>query len=424
MASPLTIASKSPASISTSGPSTPPRSPLSTTSSLAGLAGTPRPPPPVEIPRLHQAAQVNDLAFLDQVSSTSQTPDLDVNLRDAQGITALHWASINGHVLFVKGLLARGADVDPRGGDLSGTPLMWACRNGHVAVAHLLVLHSADPTLTDSQSFNALHLAVHSSSAYLLAYLLFTLQPVAVDSTDHDGHSSLAWACYQGDAISVELLLKAGASPSRPDHQGLTPLHWAVTKGNAACIKRIVEAGADLDAKDERGKTARDMAVELKSLPSYVKALSECARDESGRVEDVPLSPRNTRLAIFVVPTVALGVMAKTFEHTPSVWIGLVIVAFEAFALHYTVTKVLLGIRRPNQSDRITKSPYLCSIIVASLVWVGWVWITRYLHTPDRGTANLVFAILFTLCCAGFYKAITLDPGKVPYSKNDIELKE
>lgn len=40
------------------------------------------------------------------------------------------------------------------------------------------------------------------------------------------------WAAYQGDALSVELLLKHGASVAVRDNAGLTPLHWAVVRGN------------------------------------------------------------------------------------------------------------------------------------------------------------------------------------------------
>lgn len=50
------------------------------------------------------------------------------NETDGQGITALHWAAINNHVLACKLLLEKGADVDARGGDLNATPLQWAAR--------------------------------------------------------------------------------------------------------------------------------------------------------------------------------------------------------------------------------------------------------------------------------------------------------
>lgn len=69
-------------------------------------------------------------------------------------------------------------------------------RNGHLYVMHLLLQHSADPNLRDSQGFNTLHLATHSSGVMALLYMLH--QPIAVDEKDTDGHTALMWAAWQG----------------------------------------------------------------------------------------------------------------------------------------------------------------------------------------------------------------------------------
>lgn len=119
--------------------------------------------------------------------------------------------------------------------------------------------------------------------------LLYMLQqPVAVDSIDAQGHTSLMWAAYQGDAISVDILLKHASSLTARDATGLTPLHWAVVRGNRFCIKRIIEAGADLHAKDDSGKTPHDLAVEIKSVEAYKSALEEAGYTEVGS-RKVPL---------------------------------------------------------------------------------------------------------------------------------------
>lgn len=258
-----------------------------------------------------------------------------------------------------------------------------------------MLKYNADPTLLDSQSFNGLHLAVHSSSALLLAYMLFTSQPVAIDSSDTEGHTGLHWACYQGellawcddrnstnrpstgDAISVDLLLRAGADPRRADNAGLTPLHWAAVKGNSACIKRLIEAGADLSTREKQGKTAKDMATELKSLAAFKRGLLDAGYDEDGRKEVGTLSPRNTTLAIFALPTLCFFLVLNTLAILPW-WSGLLLAFGEFFGMHHVVSRVLLDISGPHNSDRLTKSPYLCSIIVASIFWVTYVWLTRF----------------------------------------------
>ena len=208
--------------------------------------------------------------------------------RDPQNITPLHWAAINAHVAACRYLLEQGAEVDALGGDLVATPMQWAARNGYLYVIQLLIAHNADPTITDSQGYNSLHLVTHSSSIMPLLYLLH--QPINVDSRDSQGHTSLMWAAYQGDALSVDLLLRHGANPNLKDDAGLTSLHWAVVRGNRVAIRRLIEKGADLTAKDGEDRTPRDMAAELKSLGAWKRALEEGGMDEHGIKRGKPLS--------------------------------------------------------------------------------------------------------------------------------------
>ena len=166
--------------------------------------------------------------------------------------------------------------------------MQWAARNGHLYVIQLLIAHGADPNIKDTQGYNTLHLVTHSSTVMPLLYLLH--QPISVDERDAVGHTALMWAAYQGDALSVELLLKHGASTNTRDDVGLTPLHWAVVRGNKVCILRLLEKGAELHAKDNEGRTARDMAVELKSLGAWKRALEEGGFTEDGSKRKKPLS--------------------------------------------------------------------------------------------------------------------------------------
>jgi len=103
------------------------------------------------------------------------------------------------------------------------------------------------------------------------------------------------WAAYQGDALSVDILLKHGANVNVKDDVGLTPLHWAVVRGNRVCIRRLLEQGAEINAKDNEGRTARDMALELKSLGAWKRALEEGDFTEDGLKRKKPLSDVSSR---------------------------------------------------------------------------------------------------------------------------------
>ncbi|KAK7684441.1 hypothetical protein QCA50_012388 [Cerrena zonata] len=339
--------------------------------------------------------------------------------RDEQNITPLHWAAINAQVAACRYLLEQGAEVDALGGDLVATPMQWAARNGYLYVIQLLIAHNADPNITDAQGYNTLHLVTHSSSVMPLLYLLH--QPINVDSRDSQGHTSLMWAAYQGDALSVDLLLKHSAGVNTKDDAGLTPLHWAVVRGNRVCIRRLIEAGADVSAKDGEGRTARDMAVELKSLGAWKRALEEGGYIEDGTRKKKPLSERNTKIAIFVAPTVFLWLMFMTVTILPW-YTGIILSMALFFALHHIVTRVLLDNR--NYTDSVTQSPYFAGIIAASMVWVGYSWGSRLVHqTQSHAFSHLIFALSFGLCAYNFFRAISLDPGTCPKPASDAELK-
>jgi palmitoyltransferase ZDHHC13/17 len=231
------------------------------------------------------AAQRGDLSVIRELIESGRARATD---RDEQNITPLHWAAINAQVPACRYLLEQGAEVDALGGDLVATPMQWAARNGYLYVIQLLIAHGADPNIKDTQGYNTLHLVTHSSSIMPLLYLLH--QPISVDERDSAGHTALMWAAYQGDALSVELLLKHGANSNTRDDSGLTPLHWAVVRGNKVCILKLFEKGAEIHAKDNEGRTARDMAVELKSLGAWKRALEEGGFSEDGAKRKKPLS--------------------------------------------------------------------------------------------------------------------------------------
>ncbi len=75
----------------------------------------------------------------------------DVNQRDAENVTLLHWAAINNRRDIVKYYISKGAIVDAIGGDLQSTPLHWATRQGHISMIILLLQHRADPTILDGE---------------------------------------------------------------------------------------------------------------------------------------------------------------------------------------------------------------------------------------------------------------------------------
>lgn len=147
--------------------------------------------------------------------------------------------------------------------------------------------------MKDGQGFNALHLAVHSSHAMLVLYLLYL--GMDIDAPDNvGGHTPLMWAAYQGEALTVDLLLRFGASVHAVDNSKLTPLHWAVVRGNKMCVRKMLEYGADANAKDQSGKGVMEFVQEKKLEQVWNRAvlefdvMAEGDTNKEGRVGKYP----------------------------------------------------------------------------------------------------------------------------------------
>ncbi|PWN28927.1 hypothetical protein BDZ90DRAFT_230930 [Jaminaea rosea] len=384
-------------------------------SAVAGPSSRPA-TPSTSAATIHTAAQRGDVYTVCQLIDSGQAT---ANDRDEDDVTPLHWAAINAQVPVCRALLDKGAVVDAKGGELVATPLQWAARNGHLFVMHALLQAGADPTVCDSQGFNTLHLTTHSSA--VMPLLLVLSHPSfstsrQLDHPDTQGHTPLMWAAYQGDAISLSLLLSYGSNIHARDESGLTPLHWAVVKGNRLCIRKLLEAGADCAAKENNGKTARDMSVELKSHSSYAKACSDSGLEEDGRRRKAPLSERNTHIAILLIPLPTFYLIFTIFGLFP--WYTAVPFAAATFSgMHHVVTHVILD---PKQGDSIKKSKYFLAIVSQSIILVGWSWLRTLVHsTPGHMLANVTFFVSWVICLGSLYLAASLKPGYCVLPKSE-----
>ncbi|KAF8977401.1 palmitoyltransferase akr1 [Entomortierella lignicola] len=353
---------------------------------------------------IFQAAQMGKLAVV------ARLIDLDpalVKSRDFQDVTALHWAAINNQIPVAKCLLDHGAEVDAIGGELAATPLHWCSRNGHLNMSKLLIKYGADPLLQDSQGFNGLHLATHSSNAMLILYLMMA-KDMAVDIVDTLGHTSLMWAAYQGDNLSVEILLKHGARVDTKDREGFTPLHWAVVRGNRECLSKILMAGADVRAKDKSGKTPEDMIKELKGTMIWEKALSDAKLSNDGQSRRSLFEKKTCNTIIYFIPYVTMYITLELMVLFP--WFVAIPLAIAQFLLgHIGAIKFILRTKTPGD---MLQTPYYTAVFQSTAFLVGYTWIRRLLfNTSHLALLNLVFALGYSSTMYFFYGAVMADPG-------------
>lgn len=343
-----------------------------------------------------------------------------------EGITGLHWAAINNRLSVVKYLVENEysrADVNCLGGALLATPLHWACRGGLVYVVDYLLSNTdADPTLKDSQNYNALHLAVLSSNITLVTYIILRCvagdNSIYIDAPDLISCTPLHWAAYQGDILSVNILLQYGADVTKVDKNLMTPLHWAFIRGNKYVLAALEESGADIFAKNDSGKDSFAVAKDMSCAEIWEKVLIEADRNPKHNWEkNVHLVlPKIWKVVTFLTPYVVLPIIfsicsLKQGYVIPKLVLSVLIVMLSVYLLQRFAFPVYM----PKDTTAFL-SPLLSGIFSGTAFWciVTFFFVILPKVVFKRFFMCLILTGLIVIFSYCFYKSMILNPGYVP----------
>jgi len=169
----------------------------------------------------------------------------DVNAPQADGMTALHWATYQDDLEMVTLLVRAGANVKAPN-RYGVTPLSLACTNGNSDIVERLLQAGADPNTTLPGGETALMTAARVGSVASVKALLARAADVhAMD--ERRGQTALMWAAAEGHANVVELLIELGADVRTRLASGFTPLLFAVREGHTDVVRILLKAGADVN---------------------------------------------------------------------------------------------------------------------------------------------------------------------------------
>jgi len=155
-------------------------------------------------------------------------------------------AAMNGEKETVRSLIKQAADVNSAHGD-GMTALHWAALNGDAEMAQLLVYAGGNlKAATRLGAFTPLYMAAKTGSAPVIDVLLKAgANPKAASSS---GLTPLHMAATSGDAQSVRLLAEKGADVNALEtERGQTPLAYAASFNRPEAIKVLLQFGANVN---------------------------------------------------------------------------------------------------------------------------------------------------------------------------------
>lgn len=127
-------------------------------------------------------------------------------------------------------LIARGADVNARGGAFNLTPLL---------VAHTLPV--VELRVSKGADIDAIGEDIHTIY-------------------NEPGRTKLHLACALGDRDMAEFLIGKGATVNVRGARNRTPLMQAAASGHLQVVELLISKGADINARDNKGQTALSWA--------------------------------------------------------------------------------------------------------------------------------------------------------------------
>ena len=210
------------------------------------------------------------------------SPDLDVNTPEADGSTALLWATYKVDHELVRALLKAGAKANVTN-NFGSSPLAEAVKLSDVELVRMLLDAKANPDSPNQDGQTALMLASNLGSLEIAKLLI--AKGASVNAVEnYRGQTALMWAAAGNYPDVVELLLSKGADvkkraafddwqrqmTSEPRAQfrqtgGLTALLYATRSGCYRCAVAIVKAGADVNQPNPDGITPLINAIDNRS---------------------------------------------------------------------------------------------------------------------------------------------------------------
>ena len=178
-------------------------------------------------------------------------------------------AAMKGDKAAVKTLIAQKADVNAPQAD-GATALQWASYKNDLEMADLLIAAGAKPDSRSREGATALYLAGVNGSAPMMEKLLKA--GASANELGPQGETPLMLAARNGNLAALKLLVDNKADVNAKDKlRGTTALMWAAENSNPEAMKFLIAHGADfkitsnVDTRNARNNLANTVNQRLNS---------------------------------------------------------------------------------------------------------------------------------------------------------------
>jgi ankyrin repeat protein len=229
---------------------------------------------------------------------------VDVNAPEADGTTALHWASRADDLDMVRTLVRAGGNAK-LANRYGVTALQLAAVNGSAAVIKVLVEAGADVNAVLPEGETILMTAARTGRPEALHILLDAGARLNAVEKWH-GETALHWAAAENHGDAVRLLVSRGADvdersaeqqyPRRRSGQSVlplgswTPLMYAARENAIEAGRALASRGANLDLVDPDGATALVIAI-INAHYDFAAMLLDAGADPNVADKDAGMGP-------------------------------------------------------------------------------------------------------------------------------------
>jgi len=197
---------------------------------------------------------------------TEALKNMDVNIKDTSGKTALHIATWCGRAEVVELLIQHNAQIDPINRNFQ-TPLHGAAWGGHIGIVDILLKHGANGNARANWwtplLFSSMATATSTTlESNLASSIPESAKPEAIQEwlISKPNKKALEEG-MKGNMKFIKLLLQGGAAASTTNEIGWTPLDLAEAKGQTevvALLKKHLQSSSNKSSNLTESKSSND----------------------------------------------------------------------------------------------------------------------------------------------------------------------